>query len=109
MEDEDLGLAQNVNNDWRRVTCEDETDRPSLNPQFTVRNSNSPKNIPDGLNDPLDVFSLFFDDDILDSIVTCTNDYATHSLSQPEMITWQENHPFMLNMGLNKDKPLPEY
>ena len=94
-----------------------------------MRNSNSSKNIPDGLNNPLDVFSLFFDDDILDSIVTCTNDYATHLLSQPEMITWLENHPssrftkwpdegisyadlrskigLMLNIGFNKDKLLP--
>ena len=99
-EDEDLDLAQNVNNDWRRVTPEDETDRPSLSPQFTVRNINSPKNIPDGLNNPLDVFSLFFDDDILDSIVTCANDYATHLLSQPD---WRTIHPLDLLNGLTKE------
>ena len=55
-----IDLAQNVNNDWHSVTPGDETDTPSLTPQFTGRN------IPDRLDNILDVF---FYDNILDSFI----------------------------------------
>lgn len=44
---------------WRRVEMNSETDGQQFNPDFTVRNSNRPRNIGD-VTEPIDYFSLFF-------------------------------------------------
>ena len=130
-DDVDVDLDLDRDEDWRLVTPDNERDRPLLVPAFTVRNSMALKNIPEGTEKPIDFFMLYFSNDVLNSIVTHTNTYADSFLTQPTIIQWIRDHPssrytkwpeedvtlqdiksylgLILNMGLNKDKPLSDY
>ena len=130
-EEVDRDVDLDLDEDWRLVTPDNERDRLPSVPSFTVRNSMAPKNIPEGTENPIDFFLLYFGNDILNSIVTHTNMYADSFLSQPAIIQWVADHPssrytkwpeggltlqdlksylgLILNMGLNKDKPLSDY
>lgn len=82
-----------VDIDWREVKPENEVDLDLNVPTFTQRGSKSPRNIPGGCQDPIDFFSLFFDNDILATIVTNSNAYATDFLNKPATLAWLQNHP----------------
>ena len=74
--------------DWRSVDDNSEIDIDLNTPNFTVRNSNMPNNLPDRNLDPLDFFMLFFDNTSLANIVRHTNAYAQNFLSQPATLAW---------------------
>lgn len=114
---------------WRSVEMDSERDRQRFDPAFTVRNSNMPRNLGDGVRKPIDYFSLFFSEPVLMQIVRYTNLYAAHFLSQPQITEWIEAHPssryrhwkdvtledikaylaILLNMGITKRNIVSTY
>ena len=51
----------NFDEDWHEVTPNGEQNRVGDIPNFTVRNAQEPKNIPQGTETPLQFFFLYFD------------------------------------------------
>ena len=79
---------------WKKVDQEQERYRSrTTDPTFIPRHSMCPHNTYlDSDNEPVDFFSLFFDDEIWDILLRETNRYARQFLDQEAAVKWLEKH-----------------
>ena len=77
---------------WLEVGLE--PNRARTDPNFTVRNSYSAQNIDfEETKKPIDFFSLFFDAELMGTLLNETNKYADHFLGLERTVSWMEDHP----------------
>ena len=74
---------------WLEVGLE--PNRARIDPNFTVRNSCSAQNVNlEETKKPIDFFSLFFDAELMGTLLNETNKYADHFLGLERTVTWME-------------------
>lgn len=79
---------------WQKVDTKDEKDKSLVDFDFSVKTPKNSQNIDkDTCRKPIDFFSLFFDAELIKTIVFNTNKYAKHFLSLKSTVEWMQAHP----------------